>query len=153
MRINTTIWLNIKNKINIIISNKIIRFAITGSAGALINLFLIYIFIELLNFKTNFMENIANILALEISIIFSFVVNRNWTWIERKNFQKYPIFRQYLYFHIAVAISVVFRIIIFPLFQFFGINYLVNTAIGIVLGSVINYFSFDKFVFKINKHS
>ena len=140
----------LNSKLKNIFSNKIIRFAITGSAGALINLFLIYIFVELLNFKTNFMENIANILALEISIIFSFVVNRNWTWIERKNFQAYSLFRQYLYFHIAVAISVIFRIIIFPLFQYLGLNYLINTAIGIVLGSVINYFSLDLIVFKKN---
>ena len=127
---------------------KQIRFAITGIIGASMNLLLIYLFVDVVGMSTPLMENIANFISLELSIIFSFTINRNWTWKHRIKERKHSTINQLLYFHGAVGLSVTLRIILFPLMQLVGIQYLINTAFGIIVGAIINYYSFDRLVFK-----
>lgn len=136
-------------KLNSLFKIKIIRFIVSGLLGASLNLLLIFIFVDLFRMDTFFLENIANVFSLELSIIFSFLLNRNWTWQLRLRNQRYSCFIQFLFFHVAVGISVLFRIILFPIIQLININYLINTAIGISLGAIMNYFSLDKLVFVI----
>ena len=131
---------------------KQIRFLITGSIGALVNLFLIYLFVNKLKMSSFLMKNYANMISLELSIIFSFAINRNWTWNHRIKDSKYSLLRQVIYFHIAVSFSVILRIILFPLCQLIEINYLINTGVGISLGAILNYFAFDRLIF-VKKHS
>ena len=134
-----------------LLENKIVRFIITGTVGAFINLFFIFLLVSIFRMNTTFLENLANFFSLELSIIFSFIVNRNWTWKHRISNQKNKTSTQFFFFHFAVGFSVLFRILIFPIFQLLGVNYLVNTAIGILLGATINYFSLDKLIFIQNK--
>jgi putative flippase GtrA len=61
---------------------RIMRFLIVGCSAALVNFLLITIFIELLAFKSYFLRNLANILAIELSAIYNFSISRVWTWKE-----------------------------------------------------------------------
>lgn len=143
--------MNITQLIKKLLQIKQIRFVIAGGTGALLNLGLMYLFVNILEMNSRILENIASVLSLELSIIFSFIINRNWTWRHRIQNNKYSILRQLAYFHIAVGVSVLLRILIYPLIQYLHVNYLLNTAFGIVFGAIINYFSFDKLVFKTKK--
>ena len=63
---------------------KFLKFFIIGVSLTIINLLLIYFFIEILKLNTPFYENISNIMAIEIGIVLSFVLNRHFTWPESK---------------------------------------------------------------------
>ena len=57
-----------------IYNNKIFRFLIAGGVAFLINLFLIYWFIDDLGFNIPLLKNVANVISIEISLIASFFI-------------------------------------------------------------------------------
>lgn len=132
----------------LLLNQRIFKFVIIGIIGALINLLAFYLLVMLTRTKSSLWKNVFNILSIEISIWFSFILNRNWTWSDRELLHKMRLKKQFFIFHIAVGLSVLARIVLFPLFDNTGMHYLVNSAIGIALGAVINYFTFDNIVFK-----
>ena len=136
-----------------LLENKIVRFIITGTVGAFINLFFIFLLVSIFGMNTTFLENLANFFSLELSIIFSFIVNRNWTWYDTEREQGKGLFKQAFIFHLIVGGSILLRVILFPLLQLTGINYLINAIIGIGLGAIINFFLYDKYVFHKKKKS
>tara|TARA_B100001057_G_C22867901_1_gene957407 strand:+ start:1007 stop:1414 length:408 start_codon:yes stop_codon:yes gene_type:complete len=125
---------------------KLINFFIIGVALATINLLLIYSFVDILELNTPVLENISNIIAIEIGIILSFILNRHFTWPESKENDSF--LNQIIRFHYVVGFSAVFRVFLFAILQFFGINYLINTIICIMLSSIFNFIFYDKKVFK-----
>ena len=127
---------------------RIFKFLLSGSSAAIINLGFLYIFIVYLQFNTRFLENIANALSMEISIIYNFIINRQWTWRDTKKEHNFELIKQCLFFHLAVGVSIIIRLIMFPILQFYGVNYLINAIIGIGVGAVVNYILYDKIVFK-----
>ena len=89
---------------------KLMKFFIIGVSLAILNLMLIYFFIEILLFNTKVLENIANIIVIEIGIILSFILNRNWTWKNKSNFLQSNISTQLLKFHTVVAFTALIRV-------------------------------------------
>ena len=81
---------------------RITKFCISGLLSALINLVLLLLLVNYLNFNTVFLENIANILSMEISIIFNFIISRNWTWSDIEREQGKGLFKQAFIFHLIV---------------------------------------------------
>ena len=63
---------------------KILSFGVIGISLTILNLFLIYFFIEILNFNTYLLENVANAIVIEIGVILSFLLNRHFTWSAKK---------------------------------------------------------------------
>ncbi len=124
---------------------KFLKFFIIGVSLTIINLLLIYFFIEILKLNTPFFENISNIMAIEIGIVLSFVLNRHFTWPESK--KKDSFLNQIIRFHYVVGFSAIFRVFLFAVLQFFGINYLINTIICIMFSSIFNFIFYDKRVF------
>lgn len=125
---------------------KILSFGIIGISLAIINLFLIYFFIEILNFNTYFLENLANAIVIEIGVILSFLLNRYFTWSAKKNVDTF--FNLLLKFHYAVGFTAILRLFMFAFFQFLGIKYLINTILCIIFSASINFFLYDRKVFK-----
>lgn len=136
----------------LLVNKRIIKFVIIGIIGALVNLIAFYLMVMLTETKSSLWKNIFNVLSIEISIWFSFTLNRNWTWNDRVLLKKMKLMMQFFIFHLAVGLSVLLRIIMFPILDTIGIHYLFNSAIGIALGAVINYFTFDSIVFKTTHH-
>ncbi len=130
-----------------LLKKRVSKFLVTGTAGALINLAAMFLIVRIFKMTSAIQSNIANLLSIEVSIWFSFIMNRNWTWSERPLFSNLKLVKQFMVFHIAVGASVLFRAGLYPLLQLTGMYYLVNSAIGIALGSIINYFFFDKLIF------
>jgi putative flippase GtrA len=65
-------------------SRKIITFLICGIITAAFNILLFTLIIELLELKTPLLRNIANAIAIEISLIFTFFVYKTWVWRNAK---------------------------------------------------------------------
>ncbi len=131
---------------------KIFNFLVCGLITAIFNIAMIYVFIELWNFKTPSLENFANLAAIEISLIFTFFVYKKWVWSKSKWQFKEIVFVEIPLFHMSALLTIVSRsFILFPIINWLGIHYILNTLIGIGLGSIINYIACEKIVFKSNK--
>ena len=103
---------------------KLLKFFLIGITLTIVNLLLIYFFVEILKLNTVFLKNVSNVLAIDT---FS---------------------NQIIRFHYVVGFSAIFRVVLFAVLQFFGINYLINTLICIMLSSIFNFIFYDKRVFQ-----
>lgn len=128
---------------------KIFKFLLGGSLAAALNLLLIFLLVEKLNFNTPLLRNIANVISIEISLIFSFFVYRTWVWTGGVWNLREVFLRQLPLYHVSAGLAVVTRVfLIFPILDWLQVNYAVNTVIGALLSASINYFISDSFVFK-----
>lgn len=139
-----------KNKITRkIFNSKILKFLLGGGLATALNLLLIFLLIEKLNFHTPLLRNIANVLSIEISLIFSFFIYRSWVWTGGIWSLKEVLLRQLPLYHVSAGVAVLTRsLFIFPILDWLGVNYAVNTVIGALLSASINYLISDSFVFK-----
>lgn len=136
-----------------VISSKIIKFSIGGIVGAVTNLILMAYLVDKLGFDTPFLRNIANIISIEAGLITSFVIYRSWIWKEEFSLRKI-LFRQIPLYHVAGGSALLTRsLIIFPLLDWLAVNYLLNTFIGMIIGTVIKYIISDRVVFKMPSNS
>ena len=132
-----------------IYNNKIFRFLIAGGIAFLINLFLIYWFIDDLGFNTPFLKNVANAISIEISLIASFFIYRIWVWTGGDWTIRDVILIQLPLYHLSAGLAVLLRVfLIFPFLNWLGISPGVNTMIGVLLGASINYVASDSLIFK-----
>jgi len=127
--------------------DKLLKFFVVGCLLATFNLLLIYFFVDILLFNTKLLENIANIITIEIGIIFSFFFNKNWTWKDTSKNIKDNIMLQLLKFHTVVAFTAILRILFFVLFQSISISYILNTLLCILIVSIFNFILYDLKVF------
>ncbi|GBD52246.1 glycosyltransferase [Microcystis aeruginosa NIES-298] len=132
-----------------IYNNKIFRFLIAGGVAFLINLFLIYWFIDDLGFNTPFLKNVANVISIEISLIASFFIYRIWVWTGGDWTIRDVILIQLPLYHLSAGLAVLLRVfLVFPFLNWLGVSPGVNTMIGVLLGASINYVASDSLIFK-----
>lgn len=129
-------------------NERVVRFLIVGCSAAAVNFLLITIFIELLGFEGYFLKNLANLLAIELSAIYNFSISRVWTWKDAPRKQGKSLVGQFIYFNLALLAGIVVRVILFAVFERWGLFYLLNVAIGIGIAACIDFILYDKFVFK-----
>ncbi|WP_375501611.1 glycosyltransferase [uncultured Nostoc sp.] len=128
---------------------KIFKFFLGGSLAAALNLLLIFLLIEKLGFNTPILRNIANIVTIEISLVFSFFIYRTWVWAGGIWNLREVFLRQLPLYHVSAGVAVIIRILfIFPILDWLRVNYAINTVIGALLSASINYLISDSFVFK-----
>lgn len=129
--------------------NRIVRFLICGGVTAAFNILAIAIVIKAFNLDQPVMRNIANVIAIEISLLFSFFVYRIWVWSKSTwKFQE-VLRREIPLYHLSCGSVVAMRsLVIFPLLDWLGVNYSINSLVGIVIGSAMNYVMSDRLVFK-----
>ena len=132
-----------------ILSEKVFKFLIGGGITTCFNLALIFLLIEYWGWNTTLLHNLANIIAIELSVLLSFFIYRLWVWTEGEWNIKEILFKQIPLFHIAAGSVVVARIFfLFPCLDFLGINPEINTLAGGLFGAALNYFTSDRLVFK-----
>ncbi len=133
-------------------SAKILKFLLGGGVAAIFNLVLMFGLIEWLGFNTPVLRNVANILAIECSLLFSFFVYRFWVWSGGSWTIKELLFKQIPLYHVSAGTSVIARIFfVFPLLDWLQVNYAINTLIGIFISAALNYLISDRLVFKTSK--
>lgn len=129
--------------------NKVIRYLFFGGITALFNVVLLALLFESFNITSSLGRNLANLLALEISVVFSFWVYRMWVWTGLDWNWRNIIFKQIPLFHASMSVVIALRIfLLFPVLDWLGVQYIINTLIGIALGAILTYFWSDQVVFK-----
>lgn len=132
-----------------ILHHRILRFIIGGGIAAAFNLLLIFLLIHEMNFSTPFLRNLANLISIELSLLLSFFIYRIWVWNGGSWVVKDVLFRQLPLYHISASTAVFVRIfIVFPILDWLGVNYGINTLIGVVFSATLNYLVSDKLVFQ-----
>ena len=127
---------------------RVSKFILVGGTAAVVNLVLMAIFLEALHFKSYFLKNVANIISMEIGIIYAFICNRLWTWYDAPRKAGRQLLGQFLIFHLAVFAGVLLRIGLFAFFELYGLYYLLNVSFGIGIAAVLNFILYDRIVFK-----
>ncbi|WP_446364750.1 GtrA family protein [Coleofasciculus sp. G3-WIS-01] len=129
--------------------NKIVRFLFCGGITAAFNVILIYILIEGFGLNTPVLRNLANVLAIEVSLIFTFFVYKIWVWSGGTWRLGVVLGKELPLFHISSGVAISIRsFLIFPILDWLNVHYTINTLTGILIGSILNYFVCDKIIFK-----
>lgn len=124
------------------------RYICFGGITALFNLALMWLLFEHLDLNTPLQRNLANLFAIEISVIFSFFVYRLGVWVDLSWKLRHVLLRQIPLYHLSTATTISLRtLLIFPLFDWVGIQPMFNTLIGIIVGAIISYYLNDKITF------
>ncbi|MEL6399798.1 MAG: glycosyltransferase [Cyanobacteria bacterium J06626_4] len=127
---------------------KISKFLMGGGFAALLNLSLIYGLITLLGWNTPLLRNLANLVAIELSLIASFFIYRIWVWPGGRWSPKRLLLEQLPLYHFSAGAALILRVlVIFPVLDRLGVNYLLNTLMGVAVGATINYVLSDRLVF------
>lgn len=127
---------------------RILLFLIGGGSAAMVNLVLAFIGVDLLGLSSDLQQNYVNIVAMEISLVYSFFIYRAFVW-RIKTYDTAQIFlRQLPLYHLSAGTGILVRALLFPLLQLLGVHYLPNVALGILVGAAANYVLTDNFVFK-----
>ena len=130
-------------------NSRIFKFSICGVVTATFNIFLLSLMINLFKIEQPLWRNLANVVSIEISLLFSFFVYRTWVWSSQPWIARQILRREIPLYHLSCAASIAARsFILFPLLDWMGVNYAINSLIGIALGSGINYLISDRVVFR-----
>ena len=121
------------------------RFLITGGTSALLNLGVLSALVSAGGFSEGWELDLANALALEAGIIYSFLLCRHWVWPFAGT--KRPFWREFAVFHGAVALTAIVRVGLFALFRTAEVPYLLNAAMCILVGAMLSYGLYDRWVF------
>jgi dolichol-phosphate mannosyltransferase len=120
----------------------LIKFLIVGFIGIIVNLTLLFFFIEFLKFN----ELIASFLAIEFSIINNFLLHNYWTFSLRE--LKSFILIRFFKFNLISFLSMIVNLSVFFVFFKMGIWYIFAQFIGIVCAFFINFIVNTKWVFQ-----
>jgi dolichol-phosphate mannosyltransferase len=132
-----------------LLKQRLVKFLFGGGVAAAVNLLLIFILIEWLGFDTSLLRNLANIIAIELSLILSFFIYRIWVWPGGVWRISEVLFKQLPLYHLSAGTAVLLRVlVVFPLLDKWGVDYGINTIIGVLLSAVVNYLISDRLVFK-----
>ena len=131
------------------LSFRITRFLLGGGLAAALNLVLIFLLVDNVGFDSAVLRNLANIISMEISLVASFFIYRIWVWPGGSWKIKLILFNQLPLYHLSAGLSILLRtLVIFPVLDWLGVNYLINTLVGVLTSAAINYIVSDSIVFK-----
>lgn len=159
---NTMLFL-IKVRIKELLALRVIRFAMVGAFGALVQLVALQLWRLIFNTEKTFV--IANFLAIETAVISNFIWSNLWTFKDRR-LKPGQIPLSFVTFNLSSAGSILIQSVIayitahtvglVPLFVLPVINYTVDTGvvsavIGILVGMFWNFFAYNTFIWKKQK--
>ena len=131
---------------------QVTKYGLNGLLVAISQMLAIILLVEMLGFKSEFLQNVANIISIEVSIISGFILHSLFTW-HYKFCSKLELFRKIIRFHLVTGISFLARVVIFYLLQKMGMDYRLNSFIGIVIAVMINFFGYKFLVFTKRKEA
>lgn len=137
-------------KYNTSIFARFCKYVVSGVLIAMVQLGIIIFLMELVLPDTVLSRNTSNIVSIIISIFIAFFIHSKITW--RHKFISKEIFLKKLkVFYFISTTSVILRIVVFYVLDRYGVTYIINTLIGIVLVITLNFYGYDKFVYNKEK--
>ncbi|MBN1830464.1 MAG: GtrA family protein [Deltaproteobacteria bacterium] len=136
-------------------SGRFIKFASVGFSGTLINLTVLYFcqecFLRSIE-NPGLRLNLSLAAAISVATINNFILNRLWTWRDRKKEIRRSIFVQLAQYFAACWLSIVIQFILTSVMASF-IHYLAANLLAIVTAAVVNYLINDAWTFRISRSS
>lgn len=132
------------NLLKKLIKQRFVGFSLVGGLVLLCGLILMTFLVEVAN--TN--KILASIIVTTFSLETNFLLNKTLNWKDRKG----SLVSQWLKFHGARSLTIIFNQLLFAALITLGIHYLVATLIGTAIATILNYFGNDKFVFSGGQH-
>ncbi len=131
-----------------LLQDKRILYIINGSLIFLINILLAYS-ISFIKFSSHsrIQNNLVNIITTELMVIISYFIHNHFTWKNKSSRFFYKLFR----YHLAMALSISIRLVSFAFFDFLKFPFMVSTILSISIIILLNFISFDKFVFNVKE--
>jgi dolichol-phosphate mannosyltransferase len=126
----------------------IVKFLIVSGSAVAINLLLLFLLVNYAGMSSPLGQNAANVISMELSIIYNYFLSRSITWRNRRQEKGARLFKQILTFHITIGITILFRLGLFAGLQLTGIHYIINASIGIAISALFNFFVYDAYIFK-----
>jgi len=138
------------------LQSKRIKFVLAGGVAASFNLLFMIGLIDFLGFDTAVLRNVANAISVELSLIASFFLYRLLVWPGGSWEIRQMVWEQLPLYHMSGGAAIISRIFFaFPVLDWQGIHYVLNTLVGVGLGATINYVLKDRLVFRsqiVNPH-
>ena len=112
---------------------QIVKFAIVGAMGTIVNLLVLYSFTEV--FKIYYI--ISEIIAFIVAGLHNYILDKIWTF--KENIEDKIVFKYFQFLTISTISLIVNLSILFILVEFFGIWYIFAEIIAIMGGFLINF--------------
>jgi dolichol-phosphate mannosyltransferase len=126
---------------------RLVKYGLNGILVALSQYASVVALVEGLRLTTSLGKNIAYAASIEVSIIVGFLLHAHITW--RYRFASASGYlRKLLAFHLTTALSFAVRQVVFYFLLRAGMDYRLNTLIGIAIAVVLNFFGYDRLVFR-----
>lgn len=147
-------------RIDELLSNRIVKFALVGGVGTIVQLISLQIFRSILVGESWY--EVAVFLSIEMAIISNFILNNLWTFSDKKLTTK-QIPGKFLAFNLSSFGSILIQLAvaalgkafigIVPLFTIPVVYMTIDTGlifvlVGILLGMVWNFFAYSRFIWK-----
>lgn len=126
---------------------KTVKYVLMGIFVALSQFATMIILIEGFEFESVVKQNIAYAVSIEVSILIGYLLHSTFTWRYRFDSIKCWLLK-FLHFNLITSGSFIVRQILFYVLLLYGLNYIPNTLIGILVAIIINFFGYEKLVFK-----
>lgn len=152
-----------KVRIKEILAMRIVKFAIVGAFGAMVQLVALQLWRTIFSSEKNFV--VANFLSIETAVVSNFIWSNLWTFKDRK-LKRSQIPLSFITFNLSSAGSILIQSAIAyitsatiglkPVFTLPIINYVIDTGvisavIGILIGMFWNFFAYNTFIWKKKK--
>ena len=134
-------------KYNTTSAARVIKYIAHGSIVALTQLLLMVLLVKGADLQATYAINLANLLSIEGALLVGFVLHSLLTWRVQFTSVKDVVIRL-IRFHFVTGVSIVTRIGSFYLLNLLGVHYILNVVTGIIAAMCINYFGYDRLVFR-----
>jgi dolichol-phosphate mannosyltransferase len=124
------------------------RFVLVGSSAFVVNAALLIFLVEILGFVSPLLKNTANLIAMEISVFYNFLVSRMWTWKDAPKKQQGRLAVQFIAFNFAALAGVLMRMASFAAMENWQVYYLLNMTIGVAMAAAFDFVLYDRLIFK-----
>ncbi|MHB8683415.1 MAG: glycosyltransferase [Dehalococcoidia bacterium] len=119
------------------------KFGLVGATGVVVYIGLLW----LLTIKVGLPNGVAWATGAEAAVLSNFLLNRNFTWFERRAVGASALVREGLKYHLASAISVASNGVTFLFLTLAGTDVLLAGAVSVWVGVAISFLGAERFVF------
>ncbi len=128
--------------------NRAGKFILVGSFSALLDIVVVIVLVEIVGLPGYWGKNLANAAGMETGSVCAFMLNRGWTWKDADKKRGRELLRQFMFYHVPLLFGILMRVVLFAILEAFGIPYLLSILLAIGMAAVVNFFFFDRLVFR-----
>ncbi len=123
---------------------RFIRFGIVGGSGIVVNSAILWFLHERLGLSVA----LASPVAIAVAVVNNFILNNYWTWKQRRKTYKHRFtYRLMRYFISTSGGAAINYLTLIALTLFFDVYYFWANIAGILVGSILNFFLAEYWVF------